>query len=45
MMNYRQENPVIGAGEPWSDKFDPTMIWGLVAGTMFYIGLHWNLKG
>lgn len=43
LTNYRQPNPVYGAGNPWSPTFDPTMIWGPVRGIMAYGGIRLNL--
>lgn len=43
LTNYRQPNPVIGAENPWSPTFDPTMIWGPVRGIMAYGGIRLNL--
>ena len=43
LTNYRQENPVINAGNPWSPTFDPTLVWGPVHGIMAYAGIRMNL--
>lgn len=40
---YRQKNPIIGASDPWSQMFDPTMIWGPVHGAMAYMGVRINI--
>lgn len=40
---YRQKNPIIGATDPWSRTFDPTMIWGPVHGAMAYMGVRINI--
>lgn len=40
---YRQRNPIIGASDPWSRTFDPTMIWGPVHGAMAYMGVRINI--
>lgn len=45
LTNYRQPNPIINASNPWSESFDPTMIWGPMHGIMGYIGLRANLFG
>lgn len=41
--NYRQKNPIIAADQPWSDRFEPTMVWGPVGGAMVYAGVRINL--
>lgn len=43
LTNYRQENPVINAGNPWSPTFDPTLVWGPVHSIMAYAGIRMNL--
>lgn len=40
---YRQKNPIVGASDPWSRTFDPTMIWGPVHGAMAYMGVRINI--
>ncbi|MDE6551623.1 MAG: TonB-dependent receptor [Muribaculaceae bacterium] len=42
LTGFRQKNPIICAGEPWSPNFDSTMIWGPVQGAMAYIGIRFN---
>ena len=43
LTNYRQPHPIINAANPWSDTFEPTMIWGPVHGIMLYGGARINL--
>lgn len=43
LTSRRQKNPIIAASTPWSEDFDPTMIWGPVDGRMFYAGLRINI--
>lgn len=43
LTNYRQPNPIIGAENPWSPDFEPTLIWGPVHGIMGYAGIRMNL--
>ena len=45
LTNYRQPNPIINATNPWSDSFEPTMIWGPMHGIMGYFGIRANLFG
>ena len=40
LTGYRQPNPIIGAANPWSADFEPTMIWGPVHGVMAYAGIR-----
>ena len=39
----RQHHPIIAADQPWSDRFDPTMVWGPVGGAMAYAGIRINI--
>ena len=41
--NYTQENPIIGADDPFGKNFDASMNWGPVTGTMLYAGLRWKI--
>lgn len=45
LTNYRQPNPIINAATPWSNSFEPTMIWGPMHGIMGYFGIRANLFG
>lgn len=38
----RQKTPVIGAANPWSNEFEPTLVWGPVSGAMAYMGVRIN---
>lgn len=40
LTGFKQSHPIIQADKPWSDTFDPTMIWGPVEGRMFYAGIR-----
>ena len=40
LTNYRQPHPIINAADPWSDTFEPTVIWGPVHGIMAYAGIR-----
>ena len=42
LTNYKQPNPIINAADPWSNTFEPTMIWGPVHGIMVYAGIRIN---
>ncbi|MFO7791306.1 MAG: TonB-dependent receptor [Bacteroidota bacterium] len=44
MLNYRQENPIIAASDPFGNHFDAAMIWGPLEGRKFYLGFRWQLK-
>ncbi len=42
LTNFKQKNPIIGWHDPWSQDFEPTMIWGPVHGAMAYVGIRFN---
>ena len=44
LTNYRQPNPIIGADNPWSTQFEPTLVWGPVLGVMVYGGIRWKIE-
>ena len=39
----RQHQTIINAADPWSDNFDPTMLWGPVHGALGYVGVRINI--
>lgn len=43
LLNYRQDNPIIAADQPFSEYFDASMIWGPVFGRNIYIGLRYRI--
>jgi hypothetical protein len=44
IMNYKQENPIIDAENPFGSYFDAAMIWGPLEGRKIYLGVRWELK-
>ena len=43
LTNYKQKNAIISANNPWSDEFDPTMVYGPMHGCKFYAGVRFKL--
>ncbi len=43
LTNFKQPNPIISAQDPWTKKFDSTMVWGPTEGMMLYLGVRFNL--
>ncbi|MBR1792712.1 MAG: TonB-dependent receptor [Bacteroidales bacterium] len=43
LTNYRQQQTIIDADNPWGTTFDPTMVWGPVHGILAYAGLRVNV--
>ena len=44
VLNYRQENPIIDADNPFGTEFDASMVWGPIFGRNIYAGFRWTLK-
>jgi outer membrane receptor for ferrienterochelin and colicin len=44
LTNFKQENPVAGANNPYGQDFDATNVWGPVKGRRIYMGLRFNLN-
>ncbi|GAB6982366.1 TonB-dependent receptor plug domain-containing protein [Prevotella dentasini] len=42
LTNYKQKNPIMGYHDPWSQTFEPTMVYGPVQGAMVYAGIRLN---
>ncbi|MDP6921597.1 MAG: carboxypeptidase-like regulatory domain-containing protein [Lutibacter sp.] len=43
MTNHRQENPVLGADNPFGNYFDTSIVYGPVLGAMYYTGIRFNM--
>ena len=43
LTNYKQENPIIDANNPFGPNFDATIVWAPTIGRMFYIGARYSL--
>ncbi len=44
LFNFKMDNPIIDAMNPWGENFDGSMIWGPVHGRKIYIGLRYTLN-
>jgi outer membrane receptor for ferrienterochelin and colicins len=44
LTNFVQKNPILDAGNPFSNHFDSSMIWGPIFGRMFYAGVRVNFN-
>jgi outer membrane receptor for ferrienterochelin and colicins len=42
--NYRQDNPILGAQNPFGATFDSSIVYGPVFGQMYYAGLRFKIK-
>lgn len=43
LTNFRMDNPIIDAANPWGNNFDASMVWGPVHGRKIYLGLRWSI--
>lgn len=43
LTGFKQQDAIIGANNPWSADFEPTLIWGPMHGRMFYAGIRAKL--
>ncbi len=43
--NFRQNNPIIAADDPFGNYFDSSLVWGPIFGRMIYSGLRYKLMG
>lgn len=44
LTNFKQAHPVIGADNPWSEHFEPTLVWGPVHGAVVYAGIRFRIE-
>ncbi len=42
--NVRQDNPILGANDPFGSNFDTTFVYGPIYGSMYYAGLRFKIK-
>nr|WP_321222187.1 TonB-dependent receptor [uncultured Psychroserpens sp.] len=42
--NVRQDNPILGADDPFGSNFDTTFVYGPIFGSMYYAGLRYKIK-
>ena len=44
LTNYKQNNPIVAASEPFSNDFDASMVWGPLSGIRGYLGFRFQIK-
>lgn len=42
--NVRQDNPILGANDPFGSNFDTTFVYGPIFGSLYYAGLRFRIK-
>lgn len=44
ILNYKQQNPIQDAIQPFSENFDAGLVWGPIFGRIIYGGFRWRIK-
>lgn len=44
LSNFKQPTPVISAGNPFSNEFDASLVWGPITGITIYTGLRFSIE-
>ncbi|MFY0606988.1 MAG: TonB-dependent receptor [Cyclobacteriaceae bacterium] len=44
LLDFRQNNPIIDAANPFGNEFDASMSWGPIAGRMIYAGFRYTIN-
>ena len=44
LLNYKQENPILAADDPFGAYFDSTIIHAPIQGVNVYAGLRFNIE-
>lgn len=44
LLDYKQENPIIDAENPFGNEFDASMVWAPIFGRNIYLGFRWKIK-
>lgn len=44
LTNFYQNKAIIAADDPFGNYFDASMVWGPIAGRMFYLGIRYKIK-
>lgn len=44
IFNYKMDNPILSADNPFGTYFDSSLIWGPIFGANFYVGVRYALK-
>lgn len=44
LTNFKQQNPIIDANNPFGSTFNATRVWAPIIGTRAYFGIRWKIK-
>jgi outer membrane receptor for ferrienterochelin and colicin len=44
LLNFRQDNPILGSDDPFGNYFDASMVWGPIFGRNLYAGMRYKIQ-
>ena len=44
LLNYKQDNPILGSNDPFGSNFDASIIWAPVMGRLIYTGIRLKIN-
>ena len=44
LLNFRQDNPILGSNDPFGNYFDASMVWGPIFGRNLYAGMRYKIQ-
>ena len=44
LLNFRQDNPILGSDDPFGTYFDASMVWGPIFGRNLYAGMRYKIQ-
>ncbi|WP_421870942.1 carboxypeptidase-like regulatory domain-containing protein [Marinoscillum sp.] len=44
LLNFKQENPIVDAENPFGNDFDASLVWAPIAGRMIYAGIKYRIE-
>lgn len=44
LLDFRQDDPIIDAENPFGEQFDGSLVWGPIAGRLVYAGFRYRIK-
>lgn len=44
LLDFRQDDPIIDAENPFGEQFDGSLVWGPIAGRLIYAGFRYRIK-
>lgn len=44
LLDFKQDNPIVDAANPFSENFDGSLVWGPIVGRMIYFGIRYKIE-